>query len=87
MERPADPPDRCPVCGAAYESVSRHAERDGLVVNLRPNRRYARVCFDPVTVGTSARVDFYHHTHEQAAGEAPPESVVVREDPTESGGD
>ena len=79
MERPADPPARCPVCGADYESVSRHAERDGLVVNLRENRRYARVCFDPVTVEASARVDFYHHTHEQAArGSDPPESRVVR---------
>ena len=79
MERPADPPARCPVCGTDYESVSRHAERDGLVVNLRENRRYARVCFDPVTVGASARVDFYHHTHEQAArGSDPPESHVVR---------
>lgn len=79
MERPADPPARCPVCGDDYESVSRHAERDGLVVNLRENQRYARVCFDPVTVEASARVDFYHHTHEQAArGSDPPGSQVVR---------
>jgi hypothetical protein len=82
VERPTDPPARCPVCRAAYDSVSRHAERDGLVVNLRENARYARVCFDPVTVESTARVDFYHHTHEQAAaGEAPPESTVVGADP------
>jgi len=79
VERPADPPARCPVCGAGYDAVSRHAERDGLVVNLRENQRYARVCFDPVTVEASARVDFYHHTHEQAArGSDPPESRVTR---------
>jgi len=78
VERPDDPPARCPVCRATYESVSRHAERDGLVVNLRANERYARVCFDPVTVDGSARVDFYHHTHEQATrGGQTPESDVV----------
>lgn len=78
VERPADPPARCPVCTAAYDSVSRHAERDGLVVNLRANERYARVCFDPVTVDGGARVDFYHHTHEQAGrARDAPESAVV----------
>ncbi|GAB7093264.1 hypothetical protein JCM30237_04160 [Halolamina litorea] len=68
MEVPDDAPDDCPVCGAPYDSVSRHA--DGLMVSLRETERYARVCFDPVTVvtddGPQGRIDFYHHTHEQA---------------------
>jgi hypothetical protein len=65
VERPPDPPARCPVCDAAYESISRHGEADGLVVNLRYNERYARVCFDPLSAEGTARVDFYHHTHAQ----------------------
>lgn len=68
MEVPDDVPECCPVCGAAYDSVSRHA--DGLMVSLQSTERYARVCFEPVTVdgadGPTARIDFYHHTHEQA---------------------
>lgn len=85
MERPADPPARCPVCDTAYDSVSRHGEDDGLVVNLRANRRYARVCFDPVTVGGATRVDFYHHTHTQAGrSEPPPEPTVLPADGVET---
>ena len=71
MERPSDAPQECPACGAAYDSVSRHA--DGLMVALRATKRYGRVCFQPVTVagtdGTDARIDFYHHTHEQCGSE------------------
>lgn len=52
MHVPDDPPDRCPACGAAYESVSRHA--DGFVVNLLDNERYRRVCFRPATDGGGA---------------------------------
>ena len=50
---PPDPPDRCPACGDAYESVSRHA--DGFVVALRENERYARVCFHPVDADAGGR--------------------------------
>ncbi len=57
---PEDRPQRCPVCETAYESVSAH--RDGLMVNLRENDRYRRVCLEPVT---GPRVRFYHHTHDQ----------------------
>ncbi|GAB7012773.1 hypothetical protein [Halolamina salina] len=64
MEVPDDAPENCPVCAAAYDSVSRHAE--GLMVSLQETERYGRVCFDPVTVDGEARIDFYHHTHEQA---------------------
>jgi hypothetical protein len=64
VERPRDPPERCPVCSTPYETVSRHDEGDGLVVNLRANRRYARVCFDPLPRESTGVVDFYHHTHE-----------------------
>ena len=60
MERPADPPGRCPVCDAAYDSVSVH--EDGLMVNLLDNERYRRVCFEPVA---GPRVRFFHHTHAQ----------------------
>jgi len=60
MERPADPPDRCPVCEAAYDSVSVHGE--GLMVNLLDNERYRRVCFEPVE---GPQVRFFHHTHEE----------------------
>jgi hypothetical protein len=77
VERPVDPPARCPVCDTVYDSVSRHGEGDGLVVNLRVNRRYARVCFDPVTVDGSARVDFYHHTHAQVGRSEPPSDRTV----------
>lgn len=55
--------DVCPVCDAAYESVSEHD--GGLMVNLLDNDRYRRVCFDPVLVAGEARVRFYHHPHEQ----------------------
>jgi hypothetical protein len=68
VEVPDDAPAACPVCGAAYDSVSRHA--DGVMVSLQETERYARVCFDPVTVEddgqAQGRMDFYHHTHEQA---------------------
>jgi hypothetical protein len=64
VERPNDPPARCPVCSTPYETVSRHGADDGLVVNLRANRRYARVCFDPLETADGGRVDFYHHRHD-----------------------
>ncbi len=68
MKVPEDAPSVCPVCSAAYDSLSRHA--DGVMVSLQETERYARVCFDPVTVetdaGVEARMDFYHHTHDQA---------------------
>jgi len=64
MRVPDDPPANCPVCDAAYDSVSVHAA--GVTVNLLDNERYRRVCFAPVadTEG-SPEVSFYHHTHEQ----------------------
>ena len=64
MRVPDDPPANCPVCDAAYDSVSVHAA--GVTVNLLDNERYRRVCFAPVA-GTegSPEVSFYHHTHEQ----------------------
>ena len=72
MHVPDDPPDRCPACGAAYESVSRHA--DGFVVNLLDNERYRRVCFRPATDSEAGNadpaLDCYHHTHRQAGGSA-----------------
>jgi hypothetical protein len=55
--------ERCPVCGAAFESVSIH--EGGLMVNLLDNERYRRVCFEPVG-NDEPRIRFYHHTHEQA---------------------
>lgn len=68
MEVPDDAPATCPVCSAAYDSVSRHGE--GVMVSLQETERYARVCFHPVTVEDDGQVegcmDFYHHTHEQA---------------------
>ena len=60
MEVPADPPDRCPVCDATYDSVSVH--EDGLMVNMRDNERYRRVCFEP---HDGPAIRFYHHTHGQ----------------------
>lgn len=65
MRIPDDAPTACPVCGDAYDSVSEHDA--GLMVNLVENRRYRRVCFDPVATDGDAKVWFYHHTHEQAA--------------------
>ena len=46
MDVPADAPDACPVCEAAYDSVSVHDA--GLMVNLLDNDLYRRVCFEPV---------------------------------------
>jgi hypothetical protein len=63
MEVPSDPPERCPVCDAAYDSVSVH--ETGLMVNLRDNERYRRVCFAPRRRDGSPAVAFYHHTHAQ----------------------
>ncbi|MFC7137444.1 hypothetical protein [Halobaculum litoreum] len=64
MDVPRDPPETCPTCGAAYDSVSVHDA--GLVVNLLDNERYRRVCFEPVAGDDGAAlVEFYHHTHEQ----------------------
>jgi len=65
-----DGPVICPVCGAAFESVSVHDE--GLMVNMRDNDRYQRVCLEPVSddAGTPL-VRFFHHTHEQAGTDQP----------------
>ena len=58
-----DTPDTCPACGAAYDSVSVHA--DAVMVNLLDNERYRRVCFDPDASKGEERLYFYHNTHEQ----------------------
>lgn len=60
MHRPENPPEACPVCETAYDSVSVH--ESGLMVNLLENERYRRVCCEPVD---GPRVRFYHHTHEE----------------------
>lgn len=65
----SDPPERCPICESAYESVSIH--EDGVAVNLIENERFRRVCFEPVGTNGESRLRFYHHTHEQA-GTTPP---------------
>jgi hypothetical protein len=67
MAVPENPPERCPVCETAYESVSLH--ETGLMVNLLDNERFRRVCFEPVA-GDDGRplVRFYHHAHEQVSG-------------------
>jgi hypothetical protein len=62
-----DPPEHCPVCDTAYDSVSVHEE--GLLINLLDNERYRRVCVEPLP---ESRIRFFHHTHEQA-GTAPRE--------------
>lgn len=60
----------CPVCGAEFESVSVHDE--GLMVTMRDNDRYQRVCLEPVSDDTGAPlVRFFHHTHEQAGTDQP----------------
>lgn len=64
MDVPDDPPRVCPVCAAAYDSVSVH--ESGVMVNLLDNERYRRVCFEPTGDGDTSRLRFYHHTHEQA---------------------
>jgi hypothetical protein len=61
---PHDPPESCPVCETAYDSVTEHAE--GLMVGLERNERYRRVCFQPHDGDGESRIRFYHHTHEQA---------------------
>ncbi|MBB6645262.1 hypothetical protein [Halobellus ruber] len=71
---PDDAPEHCPVCGDAYGSVSEHDA--GLMVNLRDNERYRRVCFDPVAVDGEPRVRFYHHTHDQAGGDPADRAVA-----------
>jgi hypothetical protein len=63
MEVPDDPPAVCPVCGAAYDSVSVHEE--GLMVNLRETERYRRACLAPVEREDEPAAEFYHHTHAQ----------------------
>ncbi|WP_277541009.1 hypothetical protein [Haloarcula laminariae] len=59
----------CPVCGAGFESVSAHDE--GLMVNMRDNDRYQRVCLEPVSDDGTALIRFFHHTHEQAGSDGP----------------
>lgn len=68
MYVPEDPPGACPVCGRPYDSVSRHA--GGLLVNLRENDRYRRVCATPVADGGDPAIDFFHHTHAQSGTSA-----------------
>jgi hypothetical protein len=82
MDVPADPPAACPVCERPYDSVSRHA--DGLLVNLRDNDRYRRVCAAPVADGDDPAIDFFHHTHAQAgtgAGDSVGAATVSNPDP------
>jgi len=59
----------CPVCGTDFESVSVHDE--GLMVNMRDNDRYQRVCLEPVGDGDAPCIRFFHHTHEQAGTDQP----------------
>lgn len=67
MHEPDDPPADCPVCDAAYDSVSVHST--GLMINLLENDRYQRVCVEPLASAQgAARIRFFHHTHEQADG-------------------
>jgi len=73
-EERSDPPEGvgpviCPVCGAGFESVSVHDE--GLMVNMRDNDRYQRVCLEPVSDDGTALIRFFHHTHEQAGTDEP----------------
>ncbi|ESS07186.1 MAG: hypothetical protein A07HB70_00458 [uncultured archaeon A07HB70] len=63
MEVPDDPPECCPVCSVPYESVSVHEE--GLMVNMRENERYSRVCLSPRDADGTATLEFYHHAHAQ----------------------
>jgi len=64
---PADPPGRCPVCDAEYDSVSVHTE--GVMVALAENERYRRVCFEPASEGGRPVLEFYHHAHDVASAE------------------
>lgn len=65
----SDEPVRCPVCGVDFESVSVHDE--GLLVNMRDNDRYRRVCLEPVSDDGTPSIRFFHHTHEQAGADPP----------------
>ena len=65
----SDGPVLCPVCGADFESVSVHDE--GLLVNMRDNDRYRRVCLEPVSDDGTPSIRFFHHTHEQAGTDRP----------------
>ena len=56
---PGDPPTDCPVCGDGYHSVTDHT--GGLMVNLEPNERFDRVCFQPVGDGDEPKIRFFHH--------------------------
>jgi len=62
-EIPEEPRQTCPVCDRAFESVSVHS--DGLMVNLRENDRYHRVCFYPDEYEGEPSVYFYHHGHDE----------------------
>lgn len=68
-DEPAEPPERCPICETAYDSVSVH--EDGVAVNLVENEQFRRVCFEPIDDGSGPLLRFYHHSHEQA-GTIPP---------------
>ena len=60
----------CPVCGAAFDSLSVHDE--GVMVNLLDNDRYHRVCFQPVSDDEDTPLlRFFHHTHDQAGTDEP----------------
>lgn len=60
-EIPDNAPSTCPVCDRSFESVSVHS--DGLMVNLRENERFQRVCFYPDRHDGVSSVYFYHHSH------------------------
>jgi len=60
----------CPVCGRAFDSRSIH--EGGLMVNLRENERYRRVCLDPAACDETPVIEFYHHTHDQTTLESEP---------------
>jgi len=64
---PAEPPERCPVCDTAYESVSEH--EDGLMIALNDNDLYKRVCVEPKEGDDESGLLFYHHTHDQATAD------------------
>lgn len=60
-EIPDTPSSTCPVCDREFESVSVHT--DGVMVNLRENDRYQRVCFRPDECDGEPSLYFYHHAH------------------------
>jgi hypothetical protein len=76
MDVPADAPESCPVCEAAYDSVSVHDA--GLMVNLLDNDRYRRVCFEPVAASDPTTAGGPDRVEGDAAGGAPDPRALVR---------